>query len=356
MKIQSIQTPRSTIEKSFSSIIRALISLGILAVLAGACGRGPAVPAELRTQIDLPVDPSRPEAGTFLPVDTPFRVMIEIDTTERLPDDTHLALRVIDHRDREYHRQSWPLHNLDPGSSSLVRLFRITNLPGSRKVRVQVALTGEGGAPYRTGTTDPAPWHTMTEGYALHRSMVFTGGWYTREASDEAVSPVSRWCNGHGVVYFSRPLFPMILRIDGYSLPQCFPDGQWDLAVTLNGVKFYDQIIREKHFRTAYVIPDVRDCRSVFASDREWPVGEVELVFESDRVFTPLECSGHDDTRELAFHLDRLEFDNLVPESGFYGPREPDGLFWPAPDCAVRVALPADTTDLYIQGIRATDC
>lgn len=332
--------------------------LGILVFFLSACGGGTAVPVDIHTRMDLPEDPTRPEAGNFLPVDTPFRVFFEIKANDALPAGSRLALRIIDHRDREYYRQSWPLHNLAPGASSLVRLFRITNLPGSRKVRVQVALTGENGAPYRTGTADPVPWHTMTEGYALHRSMVFTGGWYTREPSDEAVSPVSRWCSGHGVVHFSRPLFPMILRISGYSLPQCFPDGQWDLAVTLNGVKFYDQIIREKHFRTAYVIPDVRDCRSVFASDREWPVGEVELVFESDRVFTPMACNGQNDKRNLAFHLDRLEFDTLIPEAGFYRPREDDGFYWPGPECSARIPVPSgnDDLNLYIQGLRAADC
>ncbi|MCD4654907.1 hypothetical protein K8T06_13355, partial [bacterium] len=93
-----------------------IIYMVLVSLCLFSCSKNPTVSLKITTEIELPKDPSKPEAGCFFPVDTPFKVLFYLKTDssktsdgKKIPEDSRIAMRVIDHRNREYHRQSWSI-------------------------------------------------------------------------------------------------------------------------------------------------------------------------------------------------------------------------------------------------------
>jgi len=337
-------------------MMKYLSFLLLTALCLSSCSGTPAAPLEIAAQIDIPVDPSKPEAARFIPAETPLKVEFHFKETGKITEKYQVMMRVIDHKDRVYCEHSWPLPEIEAESLDLVRLFRIENMPGSKKIRIQAALAGSDGQLFITAGKSTEVWHDIISGYAIHRSKVLSKGWYSREDSDCHGTEIKQWCKGAGVIHFARPLFPMLCKIEGYSEPECFPGKEWPLQVSLNGEIITSNVYSQKMFSQMFLIPDFHDLDIADSKDYSWPEGEIELILESDKTFNPMECSGNKDTRSLAFYLDTFEYSNFIKESGFYGPKEADGNYWPSPEFSVALPIDSNHHDLYFQGIRATDC
>lgn len=329
-----------------ATLLPALLLCGVV------CAAEPVAAETLTVDMTFPRNPDLPEAGRFIPADTPLLLSIAHDNPGTLPAGCAVAVRVIGHDGTEFCRRAWPVPAGKGGPVRFERLFRIGGLPGSVKIRVQAGVTDPSGRVIPTASAATDGWQDIFDGYALHTGPAWSRGWYPQEPADHLL----RGCTGRGIIHCARPVFPVVLRVKGSAPVKCFDDGRWTLALEVNRTAMHTQVVEQNTFETAVTIDPsmpMPDCRS---PDRSWPVGEMELAIVSDQTFEPRVCEGVDDNRVLAFHVTQLEIGDWLPLEGFRGPREPDGCYWPAPDCSVLVPAPVPGTRLIVQGRRDVRC
>lgn len=332
--------------------LAAMMLLPALLPGGGVCSGETATPGTMTVDIALPRNPDLPEAGRFIPADTPLLLSIAHDNPGALPAGCAVTVRVIGHDGTEYCRRAWQVPTGQGGPVRFERLFRIGGLPGSVRLKVQAGVTDPSGRalPVASATTDG--WQDIFDGYALHSGPAWSRGWYPQEQADHLL----RGCTGRGIIHCARPVFPAVLRVKGSAPVKCFDDGRWTLTLEVNRTTVHTQVVEHNAFESAITIdPSIPmpDCRS---PDRSWPVGEMELAIVSDKTFEPKVCEGVDDNRVLAFHVTHMEIGDWLPLEGFRGPREPDGCYWPAPDCSALVPAPVPGSRLIVQGRRDVRC
>lgn len=334
------------------TLIRSCFAAHISVLLMTGCLKPPTIPLNLKVHVHLPVELDLSGSRTFIPADEALPVTFTLSPAGAIPPDGRLFMRVIDQEGTEYQRRSWPIPRTDSETISVSRLFRITHLPGSRYIILQAGIGDRGDKLYATDHSETGPWQDVLSGYALYNTINLSDGWYLPESDDS----FARGCNGDCSVHFAQPLFPSVLHLKGSAPIMCFENESWTLTVSQNTHPVYRETITRNDFECSITIAPPSYSTDCHSGDLPWPVGEIELDIESDKTFDPLACQGIIDNRTLAFHVTYLEKGDFLPKRGFYGPRESDRHYWPAPDCAVLLPVCSGNTMLYIQGRRDMDC
>jgi hypothetical protein len=334
------------------TLIRNSFAAFVCALLLTGCSRPPTIPLSLKVHVHLPADSTPSGSQTFIPAEVALPVTFTLSPAGAIPPDGRLFLRVIDQKGTEYQRRSWPIPPPDGETITVSRLFRITHLPGSRYIILQAGIGDQQGGMYATAHSETGPWQDVVSGYALYNTISLSDGWYLPE-SDRSFT---RGCNGACAVHFARPLFPSVLHLKGSAPVRCFENESWTLTVSQNTHPVYRETITKNDFECSITIAPPGYSTDCHSGDLPWPAGEIELEIASDKTFDPLACQGINDNRTLAFHVTYLEKGDFLPKRGFYGPRESDRHYWPAPDCTVLLPVYPGNTVLHIQGRRDMDC
>jgi hypothetical protein len=331
---------------SFFRLLSIIIISTVL--LLNGCSSPTVIYLNLDTTILLPDH----QPGYFIPADTALPVTVRINSPNQIPENSRLVIRITDMTDREFSRCSWPLPENSENTIEMTRLIRVTDLPGSRQIRILAGISDTNGHIIYADQTGNKIWHEIISGYALYNTVSWSQGWYQPETGER----ILRACRGNCILHTGRPAFPKVLHIRGTAPVRCFETNQWTLSFKCNNSPVHEQTVTQDEFSAAitlHSIPVTQDCGS---ADALWPMGEIEIAILSDKTFDPKVCHGADDGRILAFHASLPEKGDFVPLRGFYGAREKDGHFWPAPDSTVLLPTQTDNRTLFIQGRRDADC
>ncbi len=329
---------------------RSLLVLCILSLTG--CFKSALDPFNLHVQIHLPNELNAMESTPFIPADVALPVTFTLSPVDKLPSGSMVFLRVIDTKGREYHRRYWAIPSSDQNTIEFTRLFRMDNLPGSRSVTLQAGIGRSDGQMFSTKNDGVDFWHDIISSTALHSAMNLSDGWFSIESENY----FARRCNGRCVVHLAQPLLPTLIRLQGSAPITCFDDEKWTLTVFQNSFQIYQETITSSQFDSTFTIQPGIYAPGCSVTDQSWPGGEIDIEITSDKTFSPNICQGSNDNRAQAFHMSKLEKDDFLPKMGFYGPREVDHHFWPAPNCSVHLPVSQDNTMLYIQGRRDTVC
>ncbi len=312
------------------------------------CSSSTVIHLDLDTTILLPDH----QPGNFIPADTALPVTIRINEANHVPKDSRLVIRITDMTDRDFFRRSWPLPENSETTIEMTRLIRITDLPGSRQIRILAGISDTSGHIIYADQTGNEIWHEIISGHALYNTVSWSQGWYSPETGER----VLRACSGHCLLHTGRPAFPKVLHISGAAPVRCFENNQWTLSFKADNSLLHEQTIKRDDFSGAITLDSIPITQECGSADALWPMGEIEIAVLSDKTFDPKACHGADDARILAFHASLPEKGDFIPLRGFYGQRENDGHFWPAPDSTVLLPARTENRTLYIQGRRDTDC
>lgn len=335
--------------------MKQIICFLVMLVALFGCASPPPVSITINASIEIPEDPSKPEAGTFIPVDTPLKLNLVLTPAGQVPEKIWITMRIIDHNETELQKNRWVMPELADGINQFLRLYRVNPLPGSRKIKLQIGLSDDTGQQLMPASGDGSPWQTVFAGYALHNSVRFSRGWHPVDMDSEADGTVNHWSKGNSTIHFAQPLFPALFQLEGFSQPQYFPEKKWIFTGELNGVDLFQETLSGERFTHLIPVPAMSDLSPVTAAVG-WPAGEMELTLNGDQTFVPLECSGQPDKRRLAFNVETARLTECLPVSGFYTTERQDGIYWPSPDFTVILPVPQGQKTLYIQGIRPADC
>ncbi len=170
-------------------------------------------------------------------------------------------------------------------------------------------------------------------------SFQYKEGFYATEF-DGGTKESWRWMGKQGRIMMKTPQHPGFVHIKGSTMLECFdrpPTLTWRVCGDSEGSKAFDN---DKITADMFIMPECLKGE------------EIEIILETDAVFSPFECRGGSDDRRLGMMLSSASFSGVRYDEGWYGEESSDykDWRWMGYEGRVTLAVPSEGGHLVIIG------
>ena len=325
------------------------LSAGCLMLLLGSCWNSSEKKLEWQFEIvDLDKVSISRNNTRYLCGNTsiPIRFMGPKSTMQDAPG--AWIIQLIDYRGNKISEEMYESEfRVEKNEWSVYKLIQIPNLQQARKIEINAAWINGSDIRVKKLSYDRLEWKRIYSGFVIQDvgDVIFDKGWFPPEKQESG--QLLWWSKGESDLVCSQTIVPLIFSCNLFFPMQCFENHVVNLSILQDNDDVINQNIENDKFPFWSIIPSCKnfDMRPDYTLVR----------FICSETFSPKQCHGNDDLRELSFSVSEARMKSYLPLKGFDLDIHSPEATWIQPEATFVVPVTSECKALFLEGWRDVD-